>query len=70
MGALSRVHQNLAVGTILTAMARLLRPSVEEADLALDVLGARQAQQWAGVAQAQQLQEARLHFTRTQPIGL
>ena len=51
-------------------MARLLRPSVEEADLALDVLGARQAQQWAGVAQAQQLQEARLHFTRTQPIGL
>lgn len=43
-----------------TARARLLRPGVEEADLALDVLGARQAQQRAGVAQAQQLQEARL----------
>lgn len=50
---------------ILTAIPRLLRPGVEEADLALDVLGARQAQQRAGVAQAQQLQEARLEHAHS-----
>lgn len=42
--------------------ARLPRANVEEADLAVDVLRAGQAQQRARVAHAQQLQEVRLQL--------
>lgn len=42
--------------------ARLPRADVEEADLAVDVLRAGQAQQRARIAHAQQLQEARLRL--------